>query len=203
MSALPRGTVYGTLLNFRSEWDAWAPRMHAPPYRAPPQAPVLYVKTANTFRPDGADIPVPADVPAVEIGATLGLVIGAGGHVHGCVLANDLAVPHDSYFRPPVRFRCRDGFLGVGLLSQGMDPAGVSIAVRVNGIVVQEVRFDALVRPPAQLVADVAEFMTLDEGDVLLLGCDAPRPLARAGDRIALDGGALGTLTNTLVAAPA
>ena len=39
MSFVPTGTVYGTLLNFRGEWDAWAPKMSEPPYKAPPKAP--------------------------------------------------------------------------------------------------------------------------------------------------------------------
>ena len=45
--------------------------------------------------------------------------------------------------------------------------------------------------------------MTLREGDVLMLGCDAGRPLARVGDRMdisAPDLPELGTLSNTLVA---
>jgi 5-oxopent-3-ene-1,2,5-tricarboxylate decarboxylase / 2-hydroxyhepta-2,4-diene-1,7-dioate isomerase len=200
MSWLPRGTVYGTLLNFRSEFDALAPQMHEAPYKAPPKAPVLYVKTANTFSAAGAAIAVPQRVPEVEIGATVGLVIGARGAVRGCVLMNDLSIPHASFFRPPVKFKCLDGFLGVGAEVRAVDPTAVSIEVRVNGELRQSVRFDALVRDPARLLADVAEFMTLAEGDVLLLGCDAPRPRARAGDRITLDSAALGSVTHTLVA---
>ena len=60
---LPTGTVYGTLLNFRAEFDALAPQMAEPPYKAPPKAPVLYVKTANTCSPHGSAIAMPAQVP--------------------------------------------------------------------------------------------------------------------------------------------
>ena len=200
MSWLPGGTVYGTLLNLRSEFDALAPQMHEPPYAAPPRAPVLYIKTANTFSPAGTAIAVPSNVPEVEIGATVGLVIGAGGEVRGCVLMNDLSVPQAAFYRPPVRFKCRDGFLGVGAEVRETDPAEVQIEVRINGELRQTVRFDALLRPPAQLLADVAEFMTLAAGDVLMFGCAAPRPRARAGDRIELRSAALGTLAHTLVA---
>ena len=70
---LPQGTVYGALLNFRREWDLWAPQMTEAPYKAAPQAPVLYIKTANTFAPCGAAIAVPDEV---DVGVTLGLVIG-------------------------------------------------------------------------------------------------------------------------------
>ena len=200
MTWLPGGTVYGTLLNQRSEFEALAPHMHEAPYKAPPRAPVLYVKTANTFSPAGAAIALPARVPEVEVGATVGLVIGAAGQVQGCVLMNDLSIPHASLFRPPVKFKCLDGFLGVGAEVRAVDPLSVQIEVRVNGELRQTVRFDSLVRGPQQLLADVFEFMTLGEGDVLMLGCDASRPCATAGDRIELRSAALGTLSNTLVA---
>lgn len=199
MSYLPQGTVYGTLLNFRSEHEALSAQMHEAPYKAPPKAPILYVKTANTFSPHGADIPVPQRVPEVEIGATVGLVMKSATEVAGCVLMNDLSIPHASFFRPPVKFKCLDGFLGIGADVRAADPAALQVEVFVNGELRQTVRFDALVRDPQRLLADVAEFMTLGEGDVLMLGCDAPRPHARAGDRIELRSSALGTLSNTLV----
>jgi 5-oxopent-3-ene-1,2,5-tricarboxylate decarboxylase/2-hydroxyhepta-2,4-diene-1,7-dioate isomerase len=56
---LPTGTVYGTLLNFQREHALWAPRMSEAPYKATPQAPVLYIKTANTFTPAGHAIALP------------------------------------------------------------------------------------------------------------------------------------------------
>ena len=48
---LPAGTVYGTLLNFRREWDLWAPKMTEAPYKAAPKAPVLYVRLPTPSRP--------------------------------------------------------------------------------------------------------------------------------------------------------
>ena len=39
----PTGTVYGTLLNFKTARAAMAAQMNEPPYKAPPQAPVLFV----------------------------------------------------------------------------------------------------------------------------------------------------------------
>ena len=62
---LPDGTVYGTLLNFRHEQALWAARATEPPYKAPPQAPVLFIKTANTFSAQSAAISLPADVPGL------------------------------------------------------------------------------------------------------------------------------------------
>ena len=55
---------------------------------------------------------------------------------------------------------------------------------------VQTVHLSELVRPVDRLLADVGEFMTLQAGDVLMLGTDVlangHRPRARAGDTVCL-----------------
>jgi 5-oxopent-3-ene-1,2,5-tricarboxylate decarboxylase/2-hydroxyhepta-2,4-diene-1,7-dioate isomerase len=188
----PAGTVYGCLLNFQREWDLWAPRMAQEPHKGPPKAPVLYVKSANTFNPSGTLV-LQDGVQEVDIGATLGLVMGAQGTPVSVVLLNDWSVPHDSYYRPPVKFRCRDGYLGCGsppVPWATLNPSGLSITVQLNGQRVQTVQLSELVRPVARLLTDVAEFMTLQAGDVLMLGTDVlangQRPRARAGDTVCL-----------------
>ena len=230
-SWLPDGTVYGTLLNFRHERELWTVRALEAPYKAPPQAPVLYIKTANTFSCGGAAITLPDGVPEVEIGASLGLVFGHFEYfchkpsvkwshsainkevfsnlsgVAGCVLLNDLSIPHASYYRPPVKFKCLDGFLGIGpqclpLASVG-DVNALKLDIRINGVLCQIVDFTGLARNAATLLAVVAEFMTLRPGDVLMLGsdclADGTRPLARAGDRIEITVPGFAPLVNTLI----
>ncbi|UUZ78297.1 fumarylacetoacetate hydrolase family protein [Polaromonas sp. P1(28)-13] len=200
---LPAGTVYGVLLNFRGEVEALAPQMSQPPYKTAPKAPVLYVKPVNTWSAHGAGIPMPARIPEVEIGATIAMVMGDAGTVAGYGLMNDLSIPHASFFRPPVKFKCLDGFLGIGAqvmpASEAGDPSQFTLEVRINGEVKQTVDFGNLVRNASQLLADVGEFMTLRAGDVLMLGCDVGRPLAKVGDRIDISAPGFGTLTNTLV----
>jgi 5-oxopent-3-ene-1,2,5-tricarboxylate decarboxylase/2-hydroxyhepta-2,4-diene-1,7-dioate isomerase len=220
----PVGTVYGTLLNFQREVDVMATQMTQPPYKAPPQAPVLYVKTANTWSPSAAPVPVPASAPCIEVGATIAIHIGpqvpvkhqlsatqkVASTVAGFVLMNDFSIPHASYFRPPVKFKCLDGFLGLGerlvTVQEAGDPALFKLEVRINGVPVQTVDFGNLVRNVATLLADVSEFMTLREGDLLMLGSDClpggGRPLAKVGDRVDISAPNLpqfGTLSNTLV----
>ena len=186
-----QGTVYGTLLNFRREWDLWSPRMTQDPHKAAPKAPVLYIKTANTFCPAGQDLLLQDGVTEVDIGATLGLVIGDDGQVAGAALLNDWSVPHTSYYRPPVKFRCRDGFLALPdqvTSGQVQDWAAWQIAVRRNGDLVQTVDLRELMRSLPALLADAGEFMTLQPGDVLMVGtdclADGTRPRAKAGDRV-------------------
>lgn len=190
---MPAGTVYGTLLNFHREHALWAPRMNDAPYKAPPKAPVLYIKTANTFTPAGQAIALPAGAP-VQVAASLGLVMGEDGE-RGAVLFNDVAIAHDSYYRPPIKTRCVDGFLGVGAacvpLAQlgGLHGlAGLTLELHINGVHRQTTALAELVRDAATLWRDVSEFMTLRPGDVLMLGtdclADGTRPLVHAGDTV-------------------
>jgi 5-oxopent-3-ene-1,2,5-tricarboxylate decarboxylase/2-hydroxyhepta-2,4-diene-1,7-dioate isomerase len=200
----PQGTVYGPLLNFHREWDLWSPRMTQDPYKAPPQAPVLYVKSANTFNPR-SELVLQDGITEVDIGATVGVVIGADGQPQAAVLLNDWAVPHSSYYRPPVKFRCRDGYLGVGTLRDwaDLDVAAMTLRVSRNGDQVQSVDFAQLKRPLAQLLAEVTAFMTLQEGDVLMLGTDCldsgERPRARAGDTVRIEAAGFAPFNQTVV----
>ncbi|MEN9670300.1 MAG: 4-hydroxyphenylacetate degradation bifunctional isomerase/decarboxylase, partial [Pseudomonadota bacterium] len=50
-----RGTVYGTLLNEKKALAALGEQVHVAPYKAPPQAPVLYIKPRNTWVSEGAN----------------------------------------------------------------------------------------------------------------------------------------------------
>jgi 5-oxopent-3-ene-1,2,5-tricarboxylate decarboxylase/2-hydroxyhepta-2,4-diene-1,7-dioate isomerase len=194
--------VYGTLLNFRREWDIWSPRMTQDPHKAAPQAPVLYVKTANTFSQAGQDLLLQDGVSEVDMGATLGLVMGGEGRVASAALLNDWSVPHTSYYRPPVKFRCRDGFLALPeqiTMGQVQDWAALQIAVRRNGDLVQTVDLRELMRALPALLADVGEFMTLQPGDVLMVGTDClsdgTRPRAKAGDRVEISAPGFATVS--------
>ena len=191
------GTVYGVLLNGQAEWQAAEPLMTQAPYKAPPQAPVLYIKTANTWSANDTAIALPHGVDAVEIGATIGAVMGVG-HVRGFVLLNDVSLPHtvaaQGFYRPPVKSKCIDGFLGIGpsLLpaSDLATPQAHHLEVRINGALQQQVHLGQMRRPLTPLVNDVSDFMSLQPGDVLMLGLDictegaqaGHRPLVRAGD---------------------
>lgn len=199
-----RGTVYGTLLNFRREHALWAPGMNEAPYQAAPNAPVLYIKTANTFTPSGQAIALPHGVTEVEVAASLGLVAGEGGTVAGAVLFNDVAVPHDSYYRPPVKYRCVDGFLGVGPAVRPLADlsalASLVLELRVDGVMRQRTALADLVRDAATLLADVNAFQSMRPGDVLMLGTDCledgSRPRVRAGDAVEITATGFSPLVN-------
>jgi 5-oxopent-3-ene-1,2,5-tricarboxylate decarboxylase/2-hydroxyhepta-2,4-diene-1,7-dioate isomerase len=207
MSFDPSGTVYGTLMNFRSELQALGQAAHEPPYNAPPNAPVLYVKPANTWRRNGEPVPLPQGAAELTVGASVAMVMKSATEVAGYVLVTDFSLPEDSLHRPPVKSKAGDGLLAIGerlrARNEAGDPAVFAVKVKVNGELRQTVRFSELVRPAEQLLADVSGFMTLQPGDMLLLGCDFPRPRVRAGDLVEISMPALGSLSSPIVVSQA
>ena len=153
------------------------------------------------------------EISGLEIGATLGLVIGrtacrvqeaeALSFLAGCVIVNDVSVPHASYYRPSLRFKARDGFCPIGPLVP-LERVGsldaLPVRVEVDGVLVHRSSTAGLIRPAARLLAEVSEFMTLSPGDVLMLGVAAGAPRARAGQRVSVLIDGLGRLDNPLVA---
>jgi 5-oxopent-3-ene-1,2,5-tricarboxylate decarboxylase/2-hydroxyhepta-2,4-diene-1,7-dioate isomerase len=207
------GTVYGVLLNHAPALAALGAQVNEPPYKAPPKAPVLYVKPRNTLAAAGSACEVPADVPMLQVGANLGIVIGraacrvaerdALSVVAGYVIVDDLSVPHDSFYRPAVRHKARDGscVIGPAVVPRQRVPDADQLAVRVfvDGELVQATTTGQRIRPLARLLADVTDFMTLAAGDILMLGTAADAPCARAGQNVAIEIDGLGRLEHALI----
>ncbi len=210
------GNVYGTLLNHRDALAALGPAVHEAPYKGAPKSVVLYVKPRNTLAGPGDDVVVPADAAELEVGASLGLVIGrtvcrvgegeALDHLAGYVIVDDVSVPHASFYRPSVRFKARDGFCPIGprVVARTAigDPGALGVRVFVDGRLVHESATSGWIRPAARLLAEVSDFMTLGPGDVLMTGVAHGAPRVRAGQRVAIEIDGLGRLENRFVAEP-
>lgn len=208
------GVVYTALLNDPRQVADLGDAVHQAPYKAPPRAPVLGLRPRNTLVGDGAVIAVPPG--GVRTGAGLGLVIGrtacrvavadALAHVAGYLVANDLCLPMDApnrHYRPAVRQMARDGFCPLGAVvpaSAVADPDALRVTLAIDGRPAWAGSTGGRVRGAAQLLAEVTEFMTLQPGDILLLGIGADAPIALPGQAMtaAIDG--IGRLHNTLVA---
>ena len=202
--SLIKGTVYGTLMNFACEHRALAAQMPEPPYISAPVAPVLYIKTANTFSDYEATILLPSNVPSVQVRASIGLVMGHAGAVDALLLLNDLTVPHASFYRPPVKTKCVDGFLGIAQTARAVSDLSclndLQIVVQINNAHVQTVNLNEMIRSPSQLLTDVREFIDLQLGDVLMLGSPFDAPFAKAGDHITITALGFAPVSNTLIA---
>jgi 5-oxopent-3-ene-1,2,5-tricarboxylate decarboxylase/2-hydroxyhepta-2,4-diene-1,7-dioate isomerase len=119
--------------------------------------------------------------------------------VAGYTLALDLRVPHDSHYRPALRFMARHGFCTLGPrvvpASDVPQPDAPPLALQLDGQLVQASTTAGRTRSVAQLLADITDFMTLSAGDVLLLGSSPGAPLAAAGQEVSLESATLGHLS--------
>jgi len=176
--------IYGAALNFRAELERLSGQL--------PVAPVLYLRPRNTWNASGAAIRMPTDAKELKMAGTIGIVIG-----WGFVAVNDVSIPHESYFRPAIRQRCRDGFCVIG--SDIIERMPEEIRISINGELRCRARIADLVRPIDKLIADISEFLTLQPGDIVLVGEPPDAPLARAGDRVRVEIDGLPAIENEVV----
>ena len=201
------GTIYGVVLNDRRQVADLASQFNAPPYKAPPRQPILYIKSRNCLATDGSGVALPGDLRSAEAAATVGLLIGrdardvsaqsALSHVSALCLALDVCEPHLSYYRPAVRQRCRDGFLPLGRFYPVSTAAlDEPIETYLNGEMVHSWHPGNLVRDAATLIADISCFMSLVAGDLLLTGLAMDAPRVNSGDQIRVHSPSLGSLSS-------
>lgn len=207
------GTIYGTLLNFQGQLDLMKDELQEKPYNAAPQKPILYIKPRNTVNSHNHAVAIPKGEDAVQVGAALGIVFGKTAtnvpeenvldYIAGYTVVNDVSIPHDSFYRPAIKNKVRDGFCPVGpwIIDRDTvkDPDDLIIRVHVNGELVQENNTKNLVRSVAKLVSEVTDFMTLDKGDMLLVGVPEHAPLVKKGDFVRIEISHVGFLENMFV----
>ncbi len=187
--------------------------MNQEPHNKPPLFPVLYIKPVNTWRKSGEPIILPAGIQEIEIGATLGIVIGktavqieeaaAFSYIQGYLIANDVTIAHEKILRPPIKQKCRDSFCPMSevvVASDIKNPNDFHISIYINDELKLQNSTKNLVRPIAKLLADITKFMTLNEGDVVLVGTPENLPLVQAGDKVSIEisceGKSIGRLVN-------
>ncbi|AXF85992.1 Homoprotocatechuate catabolism bifunctional isomerase/decarboxylase [Ephemeroptericola cinctiostellae] len=206
------GTVHGVLHNDASGIHELGAAVNEAPYKAVPKAPVLYTKPRNTLRGNGQALIAPEGVAALQVGAALGIVMGdvatrlsldnALSKVAGYTVVNDASVPHSSFYRPSMRFKTFDASCAIGPWVRGVaqitNPDDLMIHTFINDVLVQEYSTAVFTRHVAQLLVDVTEFMTLQQGDILLLGVVHPPVLAQIGQTVRIEIEQVGSLTNKI-----
>ncbi|MBM9484922.1 fumarylacetoacetate hydrolase family protein [Pseudomonas sp. ICBG1301] len=194
------GTLFGVALNYQGLLDQHLAAFEQAPYQKPPSKPVLFIKTPNTRNEHDGVVLHPAG-ERLQPGPALGVVIGrpasrvslenAMTHVAGYVVVNEFSLPEDSYYRPAVKAKCRDGFCALGPQvvprDQIANPNQLSLKLWVNGELRQENSTSNWVRDIAQLIAEISEFMTLYPGDVLITGTPQGRVDVQPGDRVEVE----------------
>ncbi len=208
------GTLFGVALNYQGLLQQHQAAFVEAPYKQLPVKPVLFIKTPNTRNRHEGQVVYPAGVQRLQPGPALGVVIGKDAsrvsaanaleHVAGYTIVNEVSLPEDSYYRPAVKAKCRDGFCPVGPelvpASQVANPDALGLRLFVNGELRQHNNTANCVRTVAQLIAEISEFMTLHAGDILITGTPEGRVDVQPGDRVDIEIDGLGKLTNHIVA---
>ena len=204
-----KGTVFAVALNHQSQRDAWRDAFEKAPYHTPPKTAVWFIKPHNTVIRTGDPIPFPQGETVLS-GATVALVVGktarnvpvdeAAEYIAGYALANEVSLPEESFYRPAIKAKCRDGFCPIGALSAVRNVDNLTIITEINGREADSWHTGDLQRNAAQLLSALSEFATLNPGDAILIGTPHSRVTLRPGDRVRILADGFPALENPVVA---
>lgn len=188
-----KGTVFAVALNHQSQREAWREAFEKAPYNTPPKTAVWFIKPHNTVIRAGEPIPFPQGETVLS-GATVALVVGktaskvrvedAAAYIAGYALANEVSLPEESFYRPAIKAKCRDGFCPLGEPVAVDNVDSLTIITEINGREADHWNTADLQRNAAELLSALSEFATLNPGDAILLGTPHSRVEIRPGDRV-------------------
>ncbi|QLR41703.1 4-hydroxyphenylacetate degradation bifunctional isomerase/decarboxylase [Enterobacter sp. RHBSTW-00994] len=203
-----KGTVFAVALNHQSQREAWSEAFKKAPYNTPPKTAVWFIKPHNTVICAGEPIPLPQGETVLS-GATVALVVGktaskvrvdeAAEYIAGYALANEVSLPEESFYRPAIKAKCRDGFCPLGALSTVDNIDALTIITEINGREADHWNTRDLQRSAAELLSALSEFATLNPGDAILIGTPHTRVALRPGDRVRILAKGFPTLENPVV----
>ncbi len=203
-----KGTVFAVALNHLSQRDAWRDAFEKAPYNTPPKTAVWFIKPHNTVIRTGDPIPFPQGETVLS-GATVALVVGktarnvpvdeAAEYIAGYALANEVSLPEESFYRPAIKAKCRDGFCPLGELVAVDHVDNLTIVTEINGREADHWNTADLQRNAAELLSALSEFATLSPGDAILLGTPHSRVPLQPGDRVRILAKGFPSLENPVV----
>ncbi|ANS78114.1 5-carboxymethyl-2-hydroxymuconate delta-isomerase [Serinicoccus hydrothermalis] len=167
-----------------------------------PEHPSYFLKPSSSVAASGASVERPAGTELLAFEGEIALVIGtpahrvgaedAWSHVGWITAANDLGV-YDLRANDKgsnVRSKGRDGYTPVGpqlIDAASVDPDALRVRTWVDGELVQEDTTAGLLFGLAQIVADLAQHLTLERGDVILTGTPAGSSVIGPGDVVEVE----------------
>lgn len=188
-----------------------------------PEFPVLFARFPSSLIGHGAPIVLPKVSSQLDWEAELVVVLAKGGkhiaqadalnHVAGYSVFNDASI-RDYQMRTPQWTAGKNfddtGAFGPWLVTPDELPAGAAglkIECRVNGQVMQSSNTANLIFDVARTIEILSGFMTLEAGDVLVMGTPGgvgiarnPQVWMKAGDVCEVEIEAIGLLSNPIVA---
>ncbi|MGH3358362.1 MAG: fumarylacetoacetate hydrolase family protein [Nocardioidaceae bacterium] len=190
---------------------------------APPEAPIVFLKTPNTVVGPDDPVEIPRGSTRVDWEVELGVVIGraasyldspddSAAHIAGFVLANDLS---EREFQIEVsggqwsKGKCAPGFCPTGpwlVTPEEFDHHAARLRSQVNGEARQDSSTADMIFSVDVLIWQLSQYLTLEPGDLLLTGTpegvalSGRFPYLSAGDVVELEIDGLGRQRQQLVA---
>ncbi|WP_120429766.1 fumarylacetoacetate hydrolase family protein [Acinetobacter baylyi] len=205
------GNVFGIALNYKCLYESLRTSFNEKPYINEPIKPVLFIKTPNTRNVDQGCV-IKQKNQILQAGPSLGVVIGkstsrvsqedALEHIAGYVVVNEFSLPEDTYYRPAIKAKCQDGFCAIGqvVAKEHLQQVNqLQLCVWVNGELKQQGTTANWIRSPEQLIAEMSDYMILNEGDIILTGTPLGRVDLENGDEVTIEIEQIGKLTNHIV----
>jgi len=177
----------------------------------PPSEPMFFLKAPSSLIGPGESIRLSDPSHAVHWEAELAVVIGkrakqvnqeqAMDYVFGYTIANDVSDRDYQKGDAPFGFgrgKSFDTFCPCGpvLVTEGIDPADVTITLTCNETIRQSDSTALMVHPVPKLISFLSHVMTLMPGDVILTGTPKGVGAMKAGDSIEITIPGIGILTN-------
>lgn len=189
-----------------------------------PKQPSYFLKAGSSVSTSGSKVERPAGTELLAFEGEIALVIGrpahrisldeAWDHVGWVTASNDLGI-YDYRAQDKgsnARSKSRDGYTPLGpelIDAREVSPRELRIRTWVNGELSQEsgTGDEEMIFPLEQFVADLAQHMTLEVGDVILTGTPAGSTVVQPGDVIEIEvdaagGHTSGKLVTTIVEGP-
>ncbi len=185
--------------------------------------PTIFLRCSTSLLAHGVPLQVPAISDKLDFEAELAVVIGkaarfvteadALGHVFGYACFNDASVR--DYQRKTTQWTIGKNFDATGafgpclVTADELPPgcAGLHIESRLNGHVMQSANTSDMMFGVARTIALLSECVTLEPGDVLVMGTPAgvgyartPPVWMKAGDLIEIEIDGIGVLSNPVTA---
>ena len=203
-------TFYAAGVNFREHVIEVAKKKGIEP-KFPPEADVGY-RANNALIADGETIVIPKDASEVVqyegelvavIGKTCRKVTAAKAldYVLGYTIGNDMSERNwQRNDRTFWRAKNSDTFKPMGpWIVTGLDPAQLTVAIRVNGREVSTYRIADAIFSLQTFISRMSQYLTLHPGDVLWLGTDGAPENVKHGDVIEIEIPGIGVLRNPVV----
>ena len=179
-----------------------------------PEEPLIFLKPPSSLIGEGESIVMPASSSRVDYEGEIGVIMGrrarnvsaadAWSYVESVVAVNDVTArdlqnSDDQW----TRAKGFDTFCPVGtpVPLADVDRDALTVTTKVNGEVRQQGAVSEMAYDIPTIIAYVSSIMTLEPGDLVSTGTpDGIGPLA-AGDRVEVEVGGVGSISNPVVAA--